>query len=102
MGMIVRLQLTLKIAQFLLKPLGFLFERFDAMVDFGVLVAVLFDGHESSFKSRRNTSLKGPRFQICDMGAAVELVNCCNTFASTVSCRCSLRYYLGLPIWSAR
>jgi hypothetical protein len=68
MGMIVRLQLTLKIAQFLLKLLGFQFERFDAMVDFGVFVAVLFDGHESSCKSRWHTSLKGPRFQICDMG----------------------------------
>jgi hypothetical protein len=57
MGMIVRFQLALKIAQFLLKLLGFLFKGFDAMVDFGVLVAVRFDGHESSFKSSWNTSL---------------------------------------------
>ncbi len=50
MGMIVRLQLTLKIAQFLLKLLSFLFECFNAMVNLRVFVAVLFDGHESSFK----------------------------------------------------
>jgi len=75
MGMIVRLQLALNIAQFFSSFLGFLFECFDGIVEFAVLVAVLFDGHESSFKSRGNTSLWGPRLQICGMREAVEAVN---------------------------
>jgi len=51
MGMIVRLNLVLKIAQFFLKLLGLLFECLHSLLDFGVLVAVLFDGHGSSSKS---------------------------------------------------
>jgi hypothetical protein len=47
MRMIVRLQFVLKIAQFFLKLLGFLFERFHTLFDFGMLVTVLFDRHES-------------------------------------------------------
>jgi hypothetical protein len=51
MGMIVRLNLVLKIAQFFLNLLGLLFECLHALLDFGVLMAVLFDGHWSSSES---------------------------------------------------
>ena len=46
--MIVRRQLVLKAEQFFLKLLGFLFECFHTLFDFGMLVTVLFDRHETS------------------------------------------------------
>lgn len=51
-GMVVRLQLLLKTMQFSLKLLGFLFECLHALLDFGVLVNIVFDGHEYSSESR--------------------------------------------------
>jgi len=50
-GMVVRCQLLLKTAHFFLQLLDLLFEFFHTLFDFGMLVTVLFDRHETSSKS---------------------------------------------------
>jgi len=46
-GMIVRIQLLLKVPHCFLQFFGFRFERFHSLLDFGMLVTVSFDGHSN-------------------------------------------------------